>query len=179
MDYRKIIKTAGYVQSPVESNVEVPSKMMELLREIHDKTASLQMPSSLEKAALTDEEVNDILETALRFQNEYFKDIPLSMDLSQPFIYNIPEPILLGIQYMKKHPDVPDILNPMMFMYLLLAKDPFDKIGLYWSRLLELINMDGNREAIDEDTQAYLADGMIDDDDDDENYVEEELNGYS
>jgi len=161
MHFTKLIKTSAYsppvVEATTQPQSEQTSELVQLLRKLTNEKDIVQtMPHVLEETILTDDEVNDILGYLLDFNTKYFPNVPLSKDIVKQFLWNAPRDIVRGMRYAQTHPELPDILNPVMYLYPLLMKDPSDAIGLYWQSLLKVL--DGNREAIKEDAAAYIAD---------------------
>lgn len=159
MHFTKLIKTSAYSPPAVTSQPqpEQTSELVQLLRKLTNEKDIVQtMPHVLEETILSDDEVNDILSHLLDFNTKYFPNIPLSKDIVKQFLWNAPRDIVRGMRYSENHPELPDILNPVMYLYPLLMKDPSDAIGLYWQTLSKLL--DGNREAIKNDAAAYIAD---------------------
>lgn len=165
MNYAKLIRSMRY-QISVEPAQPTESEMVRLLRELSKKADNIPSQLKEENSLLDDYEVNELLTCALDFQNKYFKQLPLAKELIKEFIWNIPRDILKGVRLCKNNDDIPDVLNPMFLMYLFLTKEPSDGIGLYLEILREQI--DGNREAIKDDAQRYLADQMEPDEDEEE-----------
>lgn len=159
MHFTKLIKTSAYSPPAVapQPQPEQTSELVQLLRKLTNEKDIVQtMPHVLEETILSDDEVNDILSHLLDFNTKYFPNIPLSKDIVKQFLWNAPRDIVRGMRYSENHPGLPDILNPVMYLYPLLMKDPSDAIGLYWQTLSKLL--DGNREAIKNDAAAYIAD---------------------
>ena len=159
MHFTKLIKTSVYSPPAVtpQPQPEQTSELVQLLRKLTNEKDIVQtMPHVLEETILSDDEVNDILTHLLDFNTKYFPNIPLSKDIVKQFLWNAPRDIVRGMRYSENHPGLPDILNPVMYLYPLLMKDPSDAIGLYWQTLSKLL--DGNREAIKNDAAAYIAD---------------------
>ena len=159
MHYTRLMKS--YAQTPIQQPVQqvehvddTPSEMVLLLRKMAEQQC--QIPKALEESVLDDAEVNMILEDALNFQSKYFSNIPLNRDILKPFLYNVPKNVYEGAKYMRNHPETPDVLNPVLLLYLFLTKEPADSIGVYLIKLSELI--DGSREAIKDDALKYIAD---------------------
>lgn len=180
MHYAKLIRSSRYnvtlndakEVSSSEKNEEVSkedaSEMVKLLRQLSEKANAIPENLKEENTILTDYEVNELLECALTFQEKYFKDIPLRNGIVKPFVWNIPKAVSKGVRYCKDHPEVPDVLNPMFLMYLFLTEYPSDAMGAYMQILLQQCELDGNREAIEEDALAYLADQNAPDEDEEE-----------
>ena len=159
MHFTKLIKTSAYSPPAVapQPQPEQTSELVQLLRKLTNEKDIVQtMPHVLEETILSDDEVNDILSHLLDFNAKYFPNIPLSKDIVKQFLWNAPRDIIRGMRYSENHPGLPDILNPVMYLYPLLMKDPSDAIGLYWQTLSRIL--DGNREAIKNDAAAYIAD---------------------
>lgn len=159
MHFTKLIKTSAYSPPAVtpQPQPEQTSELVQLLRKLTNEKDIVQtMPHVLEETILSDDEVNDILSHLLDFNTKYFPNIPLSKDIVKQFLWNAPRDIVRGMRYSENHPGLPDILNPVMYLYPLLMKDPSDAIGLYWQTLSRIL--DGNREAIKNDAAAYVAD---------------------
>ena len=146
----------------VAEPTQAESEMLKLLREMSERQQP--MPEALEECTLTQPEVDMILETVQEFHEKYFPDIPLSRTLEHKFVFNIPKVVADSIIYIKNHPEVPDVMNLTMMLYLFFTDVPFDAVGRYLEIMFNLI--DGSREAINEDSQAYLADAMEEDDED-------------
>lgn len=173
MHFTKLIKSSGYqpVTQPQQQTAD-SSELLALLRKLSDDNAKMQIPNVLAETILNDDEVDDILGYILQFRDEYFPNIPLSPDIVKQFLWNAPRDIVRGMRNAQTHPDQPDILNPVMFLYPLLMKDPYGAIGLYWDTLLEIL--ESNRDAIRDDAAAYVADLNFDADADDESDSDED-----
>lgn len=141
----------------VEQPVQAESEMMQLLRKLSEGQQQ-SMPSSIEDSNLDQYEVDLVLETVQELHEKYFQDIPLSKVLDQKFVFNIPKIVPQTINYIKQNPDIPDAMNLTMLLYLFFTDVPFDAIGRYLEIMSDLI--DSSREAINDDSQAYLADAM-------------------
>lgn len=168
MLYTRVIKTAGgAVNTPSK---ESPSELVTLLRQLAAKNDT-PMPKVVAESIRTDYDVRLILEYAMDFQKKYFPKTPLAKDLVKQFIYNVPDNVMAGIRYAQNHPDLADILNPVIFLYPLLMVNPSDSNGVFLMQLKELF--DGSREAIEKDV-ADFVNFQSESDDDAEAAVEEE-----
>lgn len=176
MHFTKLIKSSGYqpVTQPQQQTAD-SSELLALLRKLSDDNTKMQIPNVLAETILNDDEVDDILGYILQFRDEYFPNIPLSPDIVKQFLWNAPRDIVRGMRNAQTHPDQPDILNPVMFLYPLLMQDPYGAIGLYWNTMLEIL--ESNRDAIRDDAAAYVADlnfdanaDLDDESDSDEDY---------
>lgn len=164
MDYRRLIRVSNNASmtDPVVKTDPDPSELVLLLRKLAERTSETKLPEVLEESILDDMEVNTILENALEFQKKYFENLPLSKTLVKQFVYNVPRPAYDGVKYCNIHQGTPDVLNPVILLYPFLTEEPGDSIGLYLMTLMKIL--DDNREVIENDAQAYLADKQYDDD---------------
>lgn len=178
MHFTKLIKVPGY-DIPKTEDHEEESEIVLLLRKIaNDPTIIQPMPQVLAESTLSDDDVSDMLECLMKFQNEYFADIPLSKDLIpvKQFVYNVPKSLITGMRIVQRQPNIPDILNPAILIYPLLVNEPTESIGLFMQKLADLI--DRNREAIDEDALSYIADKRYEDESEETGeYVFDEYEG--
>ena len=163
MHFTKLIKVPGYVEpnqtTTTTTTEEETSEIVLLLRKLaNDPSRAQPMPCVLAESTLSDDDVSDMLECLMKFHDEYFPNIPLSKDLIpiKQFVYNVPKNVIDGMRVVQRQPNIPDILNPAILMYPLLVEEPTETIGLFMQKLGDLI--DRNREAIDEDALAYIAD---------------------
>ena len=163
MDYRRLIRSSNDAEAPVKNVINTESDSSELvllLRKLTEQTSHVELPEVLKESILNDIEVNSILENAIEFQKKYFENLPLSKTLIKQFVYNVPRPAYDGVKYYNMHPGTPDVLNPVILLYPFLTEEPGDSIGLYLMTLMKIL--DDNREAIENDAQAYLADKQYD-----------------
>jgi len=151
MLYTHVIKTAGGVASAPSK--ESPSELVTLLRQLAAKNDT-PMPKVVAESIRTDYDVRLILEYAMEFQKKYFPKTPLAKDLVKQFIYNVPDNVMAGIRYAQNHPELADILNPVIFLYPLLMVNPSDSNGVFLMQLKELF--DGSREAIEKDVTDFI-----------------------
>lgn len=151
MHYTKLIRTTTQTtQQPQASDSSAEDKFDKILEHLKN----VQIPQALKESVLNDYEVNILLEEIMRIEQTYFKDIPKSKKLCKLFVFNVPKNVITGITYLRNHPEIPDILNPVMLLYPFLTDEPADVIGQYLSILMPLI--DGSREAIYADAKAYI-----------------------
>ena len=179
MDYRRLIKSRiqytvyDAEATPPKEMTEVKtdnSEMLALLRQIAEK--NVPMPEMLENSVLTDEEVDLVMFYALELE-KLLPDIPLEKNrvLPKQFLYNIPREMFEGIRYCHVHQDTPMVLNPIIMLYPFLMQNSGDAFGLYLMKLREML--DDNREVIENDAQAYLADKQYDADANNEEDIED------
>lgn len=171
-------KVAGSEQEKVFTEIvkakpeNTESEMMSLLRQIA-VTSDQQAPKSITDSILTDEEVDRLLPVIEKFGEKYFPDIPMSQSLEQRFVFNIPRVVIDAINFFERNEDLPDILNPLILLYLFFTDVPMEAIGRWWEHIAAMMEIDGIREAINDDAQRYLAD-MMDGDEEEDEYGEDE-----
>jgi hypothetical protein len=160
--------------SQLQSEIDILKKDNQQLTETLDKLRSEndELEKKLEvanKTILKDYDVEEIMESLKYFSETYFEKEGVELEKDIPFnprfIYNLPAAVAKGIRHAKNNDDVPDVLNPAVLLYLLMAKEPYDSIELWWKIVLDEL-VDGNREAIDEGAQSRLADLNIEEEDD-------------
>ena len=157
---------------PSDREKELEAKLAEAnaqianLKSVIDKLSAEQavdMPDVLKNALLSQYDVDDMLLQLRDFEEKYFSDIPMSRMLEPQFAFNIPKTVIDAMRCAKRD-DVPDILNPVLLMYLFFTDDPYLVIGRYLQILGGI--MDSNMTDINDDAQRYIAD--LQDDDDEE-----------
>jgi len=112
---------------------------------------------------LNENQVNDILEYMEHLQNEYLSDIPISNELSKPFVWNIPITLYEDMCEAINN-DLPDVLNPMFPFYIAMLDYPGLAMGKFMKIILSIaydhqneINMYADQydkacDDVDEDT---------------------------
>ena len=150
MHYTRLIKTLSPSVHSTASNSDLSeTKFAEILEHLKN----VQIPQALKESVLDDYDVNVLLEELKRVEGTYFTDIPMSKALCKLFVFNVPKNVVGGIKYLRNHPEIPDILNPIMLLYPFLTDEPTEVMGQYLSTIIPLI--DGNREAIYADAKTY------------------------
>lgn len=166
-------KAEPKVQEPVIQTVESPANPQqiyddhkeEIVNEISNMRQQLygdiqnlfknytpeEAPPGLENTELNDNEIQDVLSTLLKYQEQYFSETPLSKELVQAFVWNIPH------QIYDAHKDAidrckPDMMDPIYWFYLFCMKNPTEAMGKY---IAEAINA---MEDEDYDTITKYAD---------------------
>lgn len=173
--------TTDYAQlvEKVNAQTSVINKLMSSLSSATER----EIPEQLENSILNDEQAGLILEELVRIESEYFteelpdekiKTVPLNRSIVTEFLYNVPFEVYKAINScVNNREKFPDVLNPAMLLYLLMAEDPFGAIGLWMQTISTMI--DDNREVVDNDAQEYLADVLADDDEETDTDDEEDL----
>lgn len=120
-------------------------------------------PTAEVKTELTEEQVGEILDFILSLNDKYFSDIDLSTNQCKQFVFNI------SVDMYKDMVDIiekglPDILNPMTFMYINFIEYPGFSVARFLKHLMEMYK-DAERDIEDCDRE-YLR--WCNDDDDEE-----------
>lgn len=146
--------------------------VLSLLEQIAHQTAQ-DIPCDIDETTLSDSDVNIIINKMMEYRKTLFKNIPLGPDFDPRFVYNIPKSFVKAIDWFdtrKYDNSCPEILNPAILLYMLLQDNPMDSMGEFWRVLIPLL--DDNREVIEEDAQAYVADLTYDPESDGESETE-------
>ena len=112
---------------------------------------------------LTDDEVDMMLDDIKRFEEQYFPTLPLDEELSKMFVYNIPKHIARGI-ITAHEMDLPDVMNPMLYLYPLFSSCVEDGIGAFIQSIVNLAYEDSlngkfiNRNAANWDGLEFKED---------------------
>lgn len=162
MKFYEIIKTNGKYNSnntnvevsesqSVETNTDTTvSNKDEIVNEISDMHKTLysdiqtllkdykpmEAPPGYDNTELNDDEIQDVLNTMLEFQDKYFAATPLSGELVQFFVWNIPKDIYKAHTHTKDY-CLPDMMDPIYWFYLFCMKNPQEAMGKY---LVQAIN---------------------------------------
>lgn len=106
------------------------------LSDIIKSSEPQEAPSEFNNTELNDDEITDVLNTMLEYQDKYFSATPLNGELVQSFVWNIPKEIYKTHLYVK-HRWLPDGMDPIYWFYMFCMKNPEQAIGKY---IVEAIN---------------------------------------
>lgn len=180
MNYKLLMK--GFAaEAAIPARPAAPSKPVTITEEVADAIASKVVKSiggfECEQGVqhtLQDWQVELILEEVRKLEAELFTEhtkdgdvilIPLAENINESFIYNLPPEIVDGIKNYA-YGKIPLVLSPIWYIYLMLAEQPVDAMGLFLQTLS--VTIDDNREVVDNDALEYLGDILAQDVDDDE-----------
>ena len=112
-----------------------------------------EVPPEYENTELNDDQIAEVLNTMLKYQDEYFSATPLNSELIQPFVWNIPKDIFDAHVYVKDH-CLPDAMDPIYWFYLFCMKNPQEAMGKF---IVQAINSmsDTDFEEISQDADEY------------------------
>jgi hypothetical protein len=145
-------------EKELEAKLAEANTQIENLKSVINKLStdqSVEMPDVLKNALLTQYDVDDMLLQLRDFEEKYFSDIPMSQMLEPQFAFNVPKTVVDAMRCAKRD-DVPDVLNPLLLMYLFFTDDPYLVIGRYLQILGGI--MESNMTDINDDAQRYIAD---------------------
>lgn len=112
-----------------------------------------EAPPEYENNELDDDQITEVLNTMLAFQDEYFSATPLNSELVEKFVWNIPKDIYKTHSYVKDH-ELPDAMDPIYWFYLFCMRNPQEAMGKF---LVQAINSmsDEDFEQISQDADEY------------------------
>jgi hypothetical protein len=112
-----------------------------------------EAPSEYENNELDDDQITEVLNTMLKYQDEYFSATPLNSELVQKFVWNIPKDVYKAHLYVKDH-ELPDAMDPIYWFYLFCMRNPQEAMGKF---LVQAINSmsDTDFEEISQDADEY------------------------
>ena len=126
-------------------------QMMQIMKELAEKDNSA--PKNFDSYSLNDDQIAFILSLLLRYQDKYFKDIPLARALKQDFVWNIPVEVYDAAVTAETY-GYPDQLNPIFWFYILCTEVPHDMIGLFVLRAYTSMD-DEDFDCIDKHANEY------------------------
>lgn len=112
-----------------------------------------EVPPEYENTELNDDQIAEVLNTMLAFQDKYFSATPLNSVLVEKFVWNIPNDIFDAHVYVKDH-CLPDAMDPIYWFYLFCMKNPQEAMGKF---IVQAINSmsDTDFEEISQDADEY------------------------
>ncbi len=112
-----------------------------------------EVPPEYENTELNDDQIAEVLNTMLAFQDKYFSATPLNSVLVEKFVWNIPNDIFDAHVYVKDH-CLPDAMDPIYWFYLFCMKNPQEAMGKF---IVQAINSmsDTDFEEISQNADEY------------------------
>ena len=136
-----------------------------------NKTGFVQVvpDATSSNTTLTEQEVNNVMERLLEYQEKYFQDIPLPPDLDKNFVWNVPKKVY-NASMKNRLLDQPDCLDPLYWYYCMLLDEPEDMLPKFILSAVNVIMADDDlstliEEKADEYDHNY---GIYDSDDEEE-----------
>lgn len=180
MKYWDIIRVDDNKSSTLQNNKPLLtadfSKMSDSIDEVlaylkQNKTGFVQVvpDSTSSTTTLTEQEVNNVMERLLEYQEKYFQDIPLPPDLDKNFVWNVPKKVY-NASMKNRLLDQPDCLDPLYWYYCMLLDEPEDMLPKFILSAVNVIMSDDDlstliEEKADEYDHNY---GIYDSDDEEE-----------
>lgn len=146
----------------VKSNFDAQS---DKLATMLDKVSNLLEKCTEPPTQLNENQVNDILEYMEHLQDQYLSDLPISNDLSKPFVWNIPMTLYEDMCEALNN-ELPDILNPMFLFYITMLDYPGLAMGKFMKILLNLAYDHQNEINMYADQYDKACDAVENEDDD-------------
>ena len=89
--------------------------------------------------ALDEEKYGEIIDTLNKYEEEYFKEIPIK-HISNRFLRNISKAVFRAHEDATIKYDDPPIMDPIFLLYPLTTEDPYMAMGKFWSIVTEKIS---------------------------------------
>ena len=87
-------------------------------------------PDSIEHSQMNDNQAGEIMSTLLKYQDEYFSEVPLSKDLIQPFVWNLP-PEVYNAHIDAKDLEYPVVMDPLFWFYIFCMNNPKEAMAKF------------------------------------------------
>ena len=139
------------------------NQMMAIMKELSEKDNSA--PKNFDNYELNDDQISFVLSLLLKYQDKYFKDIPLAEALHQDFMWNIPAEVYDAAVVAETY-GYPDQLNPIFWLYIMCTEVPIDMIGLFVLRAYTSMS-DEDFDCIDKHANEYKKLYLTPDEDED------------
>ena len=119
--------------TPVEQPVQIPNNLDSRLDEIVEFIKNgnpNNAPESIEHSQMNDNQAGEIMSTLLKYQDEYFSEVPLSKDLIQPFVWNLP-PEVYNAHIDAKDLEYPVVMDPLFWFYIFCMNNPKEAMAKF------------------------------------------------
>lgn len=139
------------VVAPVIDN-SISEEVLGLLRDIKSNIDNHSTDES-DSTSLSDDEVNELLESTLEMQAKYFNDVPMSEEQNPGFIWNIPREVYEAFVTYKTR-NLPDCMNPMFWFYMFMIADFGFAFPYYISKAVS-VSSDAEWEVLSQKAEQY------------------------
>lgn len=119
--------------TPVEQPAQIPNNLDSRLDEIVEFIKNgnpNNAPESIEHSQMNDNQAGEIMSTLLKYQDEYFSEVPLSKDLIQPFVWNLP-PEVYNAHIDAKDLEYPVVMDPLFWFYIFCMNNPKEAMAKF------------------------------------------------
>lgn len=154
-------RTSAQLDKLVNKEENEANVLKEMLKEISDKISSSTAEA---KNALTSDQVGEIMDFIMHLNETYFQNIPLADEQFEKFVWNVPKRMYDSMMDQLERGE-PDILNPMLLMYLSFVDEPGWTMGHFLTKLSEMIEND--KDSVEYDNVEYLK-SLIEDEEEEE-----------
>ena len=111
-----------------------------------------EAPPEYENNELDDDQIAEVLNTMLAFQDKYFSATPLNSELVEKFVWNIPKDIYKMHSHVKDW--LPDAMDPIYWFYLFCMKNPQEAMGKFLVQAINSIS-DKDFDEISQNADEY------------------------
>jgi hypothetical protein len=163
-----------FLMNASKSDIVTKQNTRKLLKYLVDY---LKGELSESETMLSEDEATDIMIYMKHLEDEVFPDIPIREELPKLFVWNIPRELYDGMVEAINN-NVPDILNPIVPLYLSLTDYPDKSIGQFYLDIDKNLRFDHENDIrqsadeykkwVSEDEEIEDAELVMDETDDDE-----------
>lgn len=137
---------------PIDNDInDKINQLMQCMKELAEKDNTA--PADFNSYSLNDDQITFILSLLLKYQDKYFRDIPLAKALKQNFMWNIPLEVYDAAVAAETY-EYPDVLNPIFWFYIMCTEVPHDMIGMFVLKAINSLH-DEDYDCIDSHADEY------------------------
>jgi hypothetical protein len=123
---QEVVKYVALENTEVTQGIK---QILEYMEDINNKT--VEPPVGFDKNQLNDNtQINDILNTLVDYQKQYFPNTPITKKLTELFLWNIPKKVYNAHQRVKAL-DEPDVLDPIFWLFCVFLDEPYDAMSTW------------------------------------------------
>lgn len=109
-----------------------------IAEKVVEKVVETPEPGEVEYA-LDEEKYGEIIDTLNKYEEEYFKEIPIK-HISNRFLRNISKAVFRAHENAVIKYEDPPLMDPIFLLYPLTTEDPYMAMGKFWSIVTEKIS---------------------------------------
>jgi hypothetical protein len=109
-----------------------------IAEKVVEKVVETPEPAEVEYA-LDEEKYGEIIDTLNKYEEEYFKEIPIK-HISNRFLRNISKDVFRAHENAVIKYEDPPLMDPIFLLYPLTTEDPYMAMGKFWSIVTEKIS---------------------------------------
>lgn len=123
---QEVVKYVALENDEVTQGIK---QILEYMEDINNKT--VEPPVGFDKNQLNDNtQINDILNTLVDYQKQYFPNTPITKKLTELFLWNIPKKVYNAHQRVKALEE-PDVLDPIFWLFCVFLDEPYDAMSTW------------------------------------------------